>query len=407
MIQVLVVDDEPLVLRSLSARIRREPGIIGYFVGSVQEALPILENEVIDVVLTDMRMPERDGCSLLREVRGRWPDAVRMVMSGHLDRQASFEAGPLAHLLLSKPCTWESLQDQLHRAAAVRTLIREATTDGALERLEALPAVNTLHARLGELAQDPRVGLAQLADVVAEDPAIAARVLQVANSAWLGLNRQVASLRDALAMLGTDLVRKITLSAELFEKLGRRAVKAGVNVGAVQQRSLLTSRIASRLVDREAAPVASTAGLLHEAGTLALAAADPDGWRHSRHLARQPGVLALEAEREVFGCNHATAGALLLNRWGLPLPIVEAAAFHHGPIRLPSDGYGVAGAVHLASHLAACASRPSGLPATLPSKGLDPAFADAINFVGEAPRLRRVVLEAMGIERPGPAHPLS
>lgn len=383
MIRLLLVDDEALVLRSLERRLRREDGIRAWTASSVNEAIGILQKESINILLTDLRMPGRDGHSLLSEVQRRWPDVVRLVLSGHIERRPWMTGVPLAHGFLSKPCSWDEIQAQLHRAAATQQRLTSAGVAETVDRLGALPPVPDLFRRLTEAVADPKMGTTHLATIVEAAPSIAAQVLRIANSAWLGLPRQVEDIREALNFLGLDLVRKLALSAEVFTDLGRRGRDAGLDPKALQEHAVLVARIASRLVSEEDAAAASTAGVLHEIGVLALAAAAPRRWARAEQL-RLAGASRREAELEEFGCTHADVGAYLLNRWGIPLRVVEAVAFHHSPPTRAHGALDVSGAVYVANVLADALD--SGRLWTMTKKNLDADWLSRRDDPGELER---------------------
>ena len=396
MTRILLVDDEPLILKGLKMRLRHDERLEVFTAERVAPALDILEREHIDVLLTDIRMPGTDGTALLAEVYDRWPSVIRMVMSGHLDRGAWLHAVPLAQAVLHKPCSGRDVRAHLMRAAAVQDRFQDPQVLDALDAVDGLPAAPALYQRLGEMAGDSRVGLAQVAAAVETDPAIAAQVLRVANSAWLGLRRQVADVRDALGFLGIDLVRKLTLTVELYAKLGPRASAGGVDVAALQHRAALTARLTASLLAPADRAVATTAGLLHDVGVLALASARPDHWRATRELIRD-GAHPLDAEIEVFGCTHATAGAILLNRWGLPLQIADAVAFHEEARRDSAVGLDLAGAVYLASRLVQGAELEQLWEPQDPRATLDLGWLEARGLSAQLPRWRQLtesVIEA-------------
>lgn len=388
--RLLMVDDEELVLKSLERRLRRQPGVQCWTAPGVAEAIAILEAQPIDVLVTDIRMPGRDGTSLLGEVQERWPRIIRMVMSGHLDRRSWFKAVPLAHAVLSKPCSWDTLRTYLERSAAIQHRLAEVGVGDTLDVLGALPAVPGLFRKLNEAIADPRVGTAQVAQLVESEPAVAAQVLRIANSAWLGLPRQVADIREAINFLGMDLVRKLALSVGAFAALGKRARSAGLDAKAVQEHSVLVAKVASRLVDQDQAAVASTAGLLHDIGILALAAAFPRRWARAE-AARLQGTPRTIAEMAEFGCSHADVGAYLLNQWGLPLPVVDAVAFHEEP-PVEAGSLDVGGAVYVATRLADALA--DGHLWTRGPRQLDPTWLSQRNDPNEVQRWC-LLMEAM------------
>ena len=88
---ILFVDDEQMVLCSLQRGFLDEPYNL-LFADSGQKALDLLEHNEVHIVVTDMRMPEMSGLEFLKIVKSRWPDVVRVILSGFTDRQAMIDA---------------------------------------------------------------------------------------------------------------------------------------------------------------------------------------------------------------------------------------------------------------------------------------------------------------------------
>ncbi len=85
--RILCVDDEPNILSSLRRLFRSQ----GYQVSTAEsgkEGLQLLESQPFDIVISDMRMPEMDGARFLEHVRGRWPDTLRLLLTGYADIQS-------------------------------------------------------------------------------------------------------------------------------------------------------------------------------------------------------------------------------------------------------------------------------------------------------------------------------
>src|SRR5438128_1673081 len=108
---ILFVDDEPNLLdglRRMLRSLRHEWSV--EFMSSAEEALHVLAQRPFDVLVTGMRMPGMDGAELLAEVRDRYPDVVRIVLSEHGDQQAILRSVRLTHQYLAKPCDAETLK---------------------------------------------------------------------------------------------------------------------------------------------------------------------------------------------------------------------------------------------------------------------------------------------------------
>jgi len=131
--RILCVDDEPHILSSLR-RLFRPHGYQVHVAESGAAGLALLETERIDLVISDMRMPEMDGARFLEQVRQRWPQTVRLLLTGYADIQSILDAinrGEI-HRYITKP--WDD--------SDVVLIVRQALERKALElekqRLEEL-----------------------------------------------------------------------------------------------------------------------------------------------------------------------------------------------------------------------------------------------------------------------------
>jgi DNA-binding NtrC family response regulator len=122
---VLLVDDEPEILFSLRGLLRREFDL--YTAQSGAEALEILRQHPVQVIMTDQRMPEMTGVELLRRVRGEAPDAIRMVFTGYADIKAVIDAINQGQIyrFLTKPWDPDELCAVLHQACEHHDRIAE------------------------------------------------------------------------------------------------------------------------------------------------------------------------------------------------------------------------------------------------------------------------------------------
>src|SRR3954464_10846489 len=87
---VLVVDDEPDVVKSVKDLLRLDYKVLG--ATSASEAIKLLKNEVVHIVMTDQRMPEMTGVEFLSQVRGEHPEAIRLLFTGYADIKAVIDA---------------------------------------------------------------------------------------------------------------------------------------------------------------------------------------------------------------------------------------------------------------------------------------------------------------------------
>lgn len=325
--RILFVDDERRVLVGIERMLfglGRDWEIL--LAGSGDEALAELERGPVDVVVSDMRMPIMDGAELLRRVQQRWPSTLRMLLSGHTEADAAMRALNVAQQFLSKPCEPEELVGTIEAAVALRNLLADPAIGETVGRIKRLPAAPHVFAKLNQALLDPNCDARRIGAILAEDPAMTAKVLHMANSAFFpGGGRAVTDLKTAVTRIGSTMIRNLVLAAEVFaQDVGRS------DVASLQQQALLTSMLAARIAPGLAdTDQAGIAGLLANVGRLL---PQPEGEAAGR-----------------FG--HAEMGAYLLGVWGLPMDIVEAVAYHETPQRLPPREFGLVGVVHVASRL--------------------------------------------------------
>ena len=363
MIQLLFVDDEPSVLEGLENRLRpwrREWQL--RFAGSGDQALQMLDAAPAEVVVSDMRMPGMDGAALLKEVRGRYPETVRIILSGESDRDGVLRSLPVAHQFLSKPCDGERLRSVIHRCSALHDAVFSPQVKAAIAGVGTLPALPRHCLDLCAELDRAQPSVHRVAEIIEDDISMTARLLQVCNSAFFGFPRAVVSAREAVTLLGLEPVRAIVIAGEMFRAMAQLCQPSGFDLERVQSHVTQVAAIAQTLPEDPAVrSTALAAAMLHDLGRIVLALSMPADARRMAALVAAGKLTPIEMEREVFGCTHAEVGAHLLMLWGLPHALVEAVAFHHQPGALLGETFSAAGAVHVADWLAHRASPAAGM----------------------------------------------
>ena len=139
--RILFVDDEAHVLdglRDLLRRQRHEWEMVFALGGDA--ALRELDAQPFDVVVSDMRMPDIDGATLLARVQERHPETVRIFLSGQTEPKAALRAVPVAHQFLAKPCDREQLRQAIDRACLSQALVADPAVRRAAGAAEMLPS---------------------------------------------------------------------------------------------------------------------------------------------------------------------------------------------------------------------------------------------------------------------------
>jgi HD-like signal output (HDOD) protein len=345
--RILFVDDEPAILAGLQNLLYkdRKRWDMVFALGG-QLALDEIRKAPFDIVVSDMRMPGIDGAMLLNLIKDECPATVRIMLSGHADREAIVRALPALHQLLSKPCDANTLRGAIERSLDGVNVDRDAKIRRIVGGVDKLPTPPDLFFELSRLMQSPTTSVSDVAKVVTRDPGLSAKLLQLVNSAYFGTGQSTTSIQQAVALLGTDRLRYIALTASVFSS------PEGANSGAfslqeMQQESMRAAWLARSFAEPAARDEAFASTLLHDVGRVVLALAQGANFRALTERV-QHGESLLDVELDVFGVTHADVGSRLLAIWGLPSALVDVVQFHHDPGSAPEASRALASIVHVA-----------------------------------------------------------
>jgi len=202
-----------------------------------------------------------------------------------------------------------------------------ASLEALLAALETLPVQRSTALQVVRLCAKRGVPAAEVAQALASDPSLSARLLRLANSAAYGLPNQVTSLRLAVMTAGFTTVRAVCATAVARTVSGRPLPAAFWPTAA--------ATAAGAALDAGNAGVARedafSVGVLHELGSALLLQVDPAGWPPLVEAEVAAGRCTDTAERERYGTDHAWAAARVMQAWGFPEPLVMAVADQHLP----------------------------------------------------------------------------
>jgi HD-like signal output (HDOD) protein len=352
--RILFVDDEVKILEGLRRMLRpmRNEWEMDFAPGG-QAALDLMAASPFDVIVSDMRMPGLDGAALLEQVCARYPQVVRIVLSGHTDVAAALRVVPIAHQFLAKPCDTGMVRLAIDRACQLQALLTDGSVRSLVGGLGDLPALPRIYDALNKALADPDSSIAKIANIVEQDIGISAKILQLANSAFFGSAQTVTNIQTAVNYMGMNALKCLVLSVEIFRVFKPKTSVAGFSMDAMQRHAQLTARIAARLpVPKHFAEIAFVSSMLHDVGKLIQAWKLPESFAENMRQSAEENLPLYKLEERAHGFSHAEIGAYLLGIWGLPYPVVETVAFHHAPNRVPHRELDPIAAVYVANLLA-------------------------------------------------------
>lgn len=379
--RILFVDDEAQVLAGLRSRLHRLRSEWDMaFVESGAEALALLAQGPFDVIVTDVQMPQMNGAELLRVVSREWPQMVRILLSGYSDSAQIARLATLAHQSLTKPCAPQQLEGVVNRCLALQGLLDAPHLRAVVGRIRTVPAMPQVYSKLRAALADEATSARQVAELIAAEPAVTAKVLQMVNSAFFRLARRITRIDQAVAYLGFTAIRNLTLTAEVFSSWSQSGAPAAFDFDRMQSHIQAVATAASALARGTGfADDAVLAGLLHDIGYWVLGAELPDELARAVDLALRKRMVLEAAETAVIGASHAEIGAYLLGIWGLPYPVVEAVAHHHAPERVGAQEFDTLAALAVAHSLVPENDAGAFETPLVPDARVDAAYLEAVH----------------------------
>jgi putative nucleotidyltransferase with HDIG domain len=405
MTRIIFVDDEIRILEGLQRMLRPQRHIWEMaFAPSGSAALQMMEATPFDVVVSDMRMPGMDGAALLKVVREKYPSVLRIILSGYTELEAALNAVPVAHQFLVKPCDQDTLQSAIERATSLNSILNNKRLESIVGSMQQLPSLPKSCLEMREALADPTSDSHRIARLVERDPAMSAKVLQLVNSAFFGVARNVSDINTAITYLGKSILENLVLSVELFRVFRPTKAIPGFSLEELHVHAQLTAKMAGHVAgDKTIRGLAMVAGLLHDVGKLVLAEATPEHFARAIEGTKRENRPLFEIEEELTGVSHAEVGAYLLSMWGIPYLIVEAVAHHHHLERVTGEKVDLVASVYFANWLAHDHAATRLGAASLPNAPLNQELVAKLGVESLLPEWR-AASESAALELSGVSH---
>lgn len=351
--RILFVDDEPNILDGLRRMLRSMRNEFELcFAENAKEALEKMTQAEFDVVVSDMRMPGMDGAEFLAEIQKKYPHSIRIMLTGQADDESTMRTIGVVHQFQAKPCDPEKLKSILLRASALHRLMIDGKLKDIISGIDTLPSLPSVYAKLQKKIREPEATLDDIGEIISQDIAMTAKVLQLVNSAFFGLYQRVDSPARAVKLLGLDTIKALVLGSQIFSEI--KISSKDFSAEFLWNHSMMVGTLAKKIAESEtdSKEVISNcfiAGVLHDIGKLILISKMKQQYTDIVRIAKEENITLRQAERKVFKATHCDMGAYLTGLWGFSSDIVEAIGFHHQLGEYPADTFSPALAVHIAN----------------------------------------------------------
>jgi len=358
---ILFVDDSELVISGIQRQLRpmREQWQM-FFATSGADALNLMAQQPIDLIVSDMLMPQMRGDELLRRVRDLHPGTVRMILSGHADEDTLKNGLEVAHQYLSKPCSPETLREVISQIFKIQQCLSNRKIANGIGDAHNLPSLPKIYEELNRAIANEDTTTRDIAEIFARDMILSAKLLHLVNSPYFGLNRIISNLTDAINLIGVKKLSSLVLSVHLknaFPVKNRETERymefLWRDAGRVAELAKAIAHSEDQQGDRP--DQAYLGGLLHNMGLLIFMSQGGDNLKQLMAQVKNTDTPVHQLETEIFGFNRSEAAAYVLSLWKIPPRIIEAILLQNNPNDTDYNSINALTAVHSA----ACLLKPS------------------------------------------------
>lgn len=218
-----------------------------------------------------------------------------------------------------------------------------------------LPTIPVVLNQIMHLTSDDDSSINDLMKVLAQDQALTARILKVANSSYYSLPEKATTIRRAITILGMEQVRNLSVGSSFIHRFSPKNQHNDFDLNGFWAHATAVG-VFAELIAHKFPPVppgdAFTAGILHDIGKMVLLIYFEEEFGLIIKQVEEKRLDFFEAEKSTLNISHDGIAGILLSHWNIPETLVEAVTHHHQPNKAPASFQNLAGVIHLANFAA-------------------------------------------------------
>ncbi|WP_164885237.1 HDOD domain-containing protein [Geovibrio thiophilus] len=331
---ILIVDDEQNILNSLKRRFFGSRVKVLTACGAA-EALKIMSEHKVDLILSDYKMPDVNGIQLLTQIKEQYPYTFRAILSGYVETDAITHAigKGIAMAYFKKPWNAYNLPERLVHIISTMQRIKDRELITVFSRIEKLPSLPDIYLRLDK-AIESGASVDVLTNIFKEDVSLTAKIMQIGNSVFYG-GKAYTTIEQTVLMIGLNAVREIVLMYKMAEQINCCVSEA--KLAAVFRKGLILNKGVDFCLRQSGQEynksIASTAGLLSCIGEIILLCFRPERYEQTLKTAAEHACSFAEAEEllniKTDLSTHITG--YFLELYNIPFDTLEVLIYQQKP----------------------------------------------------------------------------
>lgn len=309
------------------------------------------EHPEVELVLVDVSIGNFNE-SDLAYVKSNYPNLIRMTLNDLRttceNHMPTFEG--VAQLNCNKTHSPTEIWTLVDKVFEIDAKLKNRELVSLMSTLKNIPTIPNIYFELTHMIRN-NASIEDIAEKLENDPAISSNIIKMANTAFY--NAKTGSIRQAIMYIGLINVKNIILSNAVFGSDGVDAKTREIHWEHVRLTNRILNALYVEILDKKLNNNIASVGLLHDIGSIVMMANFPDAFTEIIKTSNSQNHLSFTAlEKETVGFTHEELGGYLLDLWGFPVPVVEAALMHHDPLNPMVINKELVMAVHLANYYA-------------------------------------------------------
>jgi HD-like signal output (HDOD) protein len=281
-----------------------------------------------------------DGASLLTEVQRRFPESIRIILSGQTEQDALVQANVVAHTILGKPCDAETVYNVLKGSLEIQSRLGDPEIRRIVASGRSIPVSPGSIRDVLALLRKPDVSIEQITEIVKRDLGLYGYIIKLINSSHYGMRSRVYDIDQAILLLGTSPLRTILCGLKLANALSP-SIDENLCTDVLQSGIQRAQRVL-RIVHQHRKPKLFSdecyvAALFQDFGKLVLSVSLGNRYEKIIDLTRGSTTPLVVFEREALQCTHAEVGAYLLSLWSFSPQVIRSVCSHEDRQDVPCE----------------------------------------------------------------------
>ncbi len=358
-------------------------------VTKINETEQVLEQQYCDVLIVDYDISISGITDLLQKIATYYPHIARIIISDSAYKDNMLKSNIPGHQFLAKSTNIETLVNTVTRTYQIRTILNNDMLKDLVSQMATLPSLPSIYTEIVEELRSADPSIKRAGEIISTDAGMAAKILQLANSAFFSPAKQITDPVQATIFLGFETIKALVLSVHIFTQIDPKIAQT-FHIEKLWKHSIFVAGNAKIITtsqspkDKNLIDNAFIAGLLHDIGKVIFAVNLPERYKTIFENAQNNSIPLFKTELQNFQTTHAELGGYLLGLWGFPDEIVEALVFHHDPAKNISEKFSASTAVYLGNIFATTPDDRS-----LKNK-LDMTYLNKMGFTLSVPKWRRL-----------------